>query len=139
MSLNLRQLSPREIGTREAGLDLAAHLAGVPRRMAMDDVQALYDALLDVDQPPPEALMAAGFGFAEQIVAASDFEWAQVSDDEFGEETCVAAPKHEIYCSPISMIQKRLEQRERLSLAELRDATIATLRRRIENGMAAER
>jgi Domain of unknown function (DUF3806) len=139
MSLNLRQLSPDEIGTREAGLDLAAHLAGVPRPMTIDDVQALYDALLDVSQPPSEALTAVGLSFAEQIVAASGFEWAHVSDDEFGDEVCVAAPKNEIYCSPISMVEKRLKQGERLSLAELRDDTIATIRRRIEQGMAGDR
>lgn len=139
MSLNLRPLSPEEVTERDRGLDLAAKLVDALRPLTMDDVQALYDALLDVDGPPPEALMAAGLGFAEQIVTASDFEWARVQDEEFGEHTCVAAPKNEIYCSPISMIENRLEQGERVSLAELRDNTIATIRWRIEEGKAGKR
>jgi hypothetical protein len=134
MSLNLRPLNSEEIAAREAGLDLASKLVDAPRPLTMDDVQALYDALLNVNQPPSEALTAMGLSFAEQIVAASGFEWVHVSDDEFGDEVCVAAPENEIYCSPISMIQKRLQQGERLSLAELRDDTVATIRRRIEEG-----
>jgi hypothetical protein len=135
----MRPLNSEEVAAREAALDLAAHVVDVPRPLTMDDVQALYGALLDVDQPPAQALIAAGLGFAEQVVAASDFEWAYTLDDEFGQHTCVAAPKNKIYCSPVSMIQKRLERRERLDLAELRDDTIATIRRRIKEGMAANR
>jgi hypothetical protein len=138
MKISMRPLNPNEIATREARLDLAAHLVDVARPLSMDDVQALYDALLDTDQPPSTALLA-GFSFAEQIVAASDFEWVHVSDDEFGDEICVAAPKHTIHCSPISMIQKRVERAEPLSLAELRDETIAVMKRRIKEGMAGDR
>src|ERR1041385_3623996 len=124
MSLNLRPLSPDEIGARDAILDLAAQLAGASRPLTIDDVQSLYDACLDVDDPPSEALLAIGLSFAQQIVSAANFEWVRVSD-EYGDETCVAAPGKEIFCSPISMIRKRLQERERLNLAELRDDTVA--------------
>jgi hypothetical protein len=136
--MNMRPLNSEEAAARDAGLELAARLVGFPPPLSMADVQTLYDVLLDVSDPPAEALIAAGLAFGEQIIAASDFEWMRVSD-EFGDETCVAAPKNEIFCSPISMIQKRIEQKEGWDLVGLRDDTIAIIRKRIEEGKARDR
>ena len=138
MGLDLRPLTPDEITKRETALDLAAYLAGFPRPLTMPDVQVLYDALLGEEECPTHLGTAAGFAFGEQIQASSDFEWVQVSD-EYGEELCLAAPGKAIYCAPVSMIQGRLERKERTDLTALRDETIDTVRRRISEGKAADR
>jgi hypothetical protein len=138
MSLNLRPLNPEEVDAREAGLDMAAHLVGVSRPLTIDDVQSLYDACLDQSDLPMKALWALGFSFGEQIVIATNFEWVRVSD-EYGDETCVAPPGREIFCAPISMIKTRIHEKERLSVSELRDDTIATILTRIKEGKAADR
>lgn len=133
----LRPLTSNEISAREAGLEMAARLADASRPLSVAHVQALYDVLL-AENAGDEALIALGLAFGEQIIAASDFEWARVSD-EYGDETVVAAPKKEIFCAPISMIQKRVQRQERLDLAVFRDDTIAMIRQRIAEGKAADR
>jgi hypothetical protein len=133
----LRPLTEDEILAREAGLDMAARLAGAARPLSVAYVQALYDVLL-IEQAGDEALIALGLAFGEQIVAASDFEWARVSD-EYGDETCVAVRGKEIFCAPISMIQRRIRRQERLDISSLRDETIAIIRKRIAEGKATDR
>ena len=133
----LRPLTNDELAAREAGLDMAARLAGASRPLSVAHVQALYDVLLS-EEAGDEALIALGLAFGEQIAAISDFEWVRVSD-EYGDETVVAAPKKEIFCAPISMIQKRIQRQERLDIAAFRDETIAIVRQRIAEGKAADR
>ena len=133
----LRPLTSDEVGAREAGLDMAARLVGGTRPLSIAHVQALYDVLLS-EHAGDEALIALGLAFGEQIIATSDFEWVRVSD-EYGDETVVAAPRKEIFCAPISMIQKRIKRQERLDVAAFRDETIAIVRERIAEGNAADR
>ena len=133
----IRELTDHEIAARESSLDTAARLAGASRPLGTKHVQALYDVLVAEDAGD-EALIALGLAFGELIAAAPDFEWVRVSD-EYGEETCVAARGKEISCAPISMIQKRIERRERVDIAELRDGIIASIRERIAEGSAKER
>jgi hypothetical protein len=137
---DLPQISPlteEAIAALEAGLDLAARLVGAARPLTVAHVQALYDVLL-TDDAGEEALIALGLAFGEQIIASSDFEWARVSD-EYGDETCVAVHERQIFCAPISMIQKRILRQERVEVAALRDATIALIKKRIAAGEAADR
>jgi len=139
MSLTLRALTPDEIAKREAALDLAAQLVGFPRPLTIEDVQALYDAFLSQDEYPECLASSAGYAFGEQIQNASDFVWVFVSDEEYGEELCVAAPGKAIYCAPVSMILGRLDRKETVDLVALRDETIETIRRRIAEGKAGYR
>jgi Domain of unknown function (DUF3806) len=60
------------------------------------------------------------------LVSNGEFEWVRVTD-ESGEETCVAIQGLSVYCSPISMIQKRLSRRELPDFVELRKSTIAMM------------
>lgn len=135
--MQIRPLADDEIKARDAGLEMAARLVGEPRPLSLAHVQALYDVLL-VEEGGTEALIALGLAFGEQVAAASDFEWVRVSD-EYGDETCLAPPRKQIFCAPISMIQKRIGRQERLDIAVLRDETIATVRKRIAEGQAADR
>jgi hypothetical protein len=132
MSANLRSLSSDEISARDAGLDLAARLINASRPLRIDQVQALYDALLAgrVDGGG-DASIALGLAFGEQIVSKAAFEWMRISD-EYGDETCVSPPGKEIFCAPISMLQKRLKRREAIDLAQLSDEMIDVIQRRID-------
>lgn len=100
MSASLRPLSSDEIAARDAGLDLAAQLISVPRPLRIDQVQALYDALLAgrVDGGG-DASIALGLAFGEQIVSKAAFEWMRVSD-EYGDETCVSPPARKYFALP---------------------------------------
>lgn len=139
MSANLRPLSSDEITARDAGLDLAARLINGASPLRIDQVQALYDGLLAgrVDGGG-DASIALGIAFGEQIVSKAAFEWMRVSD-EYGDETCVSAPGKEIFCAPISMLQKRLKRREAIDIAQLRDEMIELIQRRIDEEAVADR
>jgi Domain of unknown function (DUF3806) len=138
MSTRLRQLSSDEVAARDAGLDLAARLIGAPRPLRIDQVQALYDALLVERADNRDASIALGLAFGEQIVATSEFEWVRVSDD-YGDETCVSVPGKEIFCAPISILQKRLKRRETTDLTRLRYEMIEVIQRRIDEEAVADR
>lgn len=139
MNTNLRPLSSDDIAARDAGLDLAARLIDASRPLRMNEVQALYDALLagciDGDG---DASIALGLAFGEQIVSKAAFEWMRVAD-EYGEETCVSPFGKEIFCAPISMLQKRLKRREATDVARLRDEIIEVIERRIDEEAVADR
>lgn len=139
MSNNLRPLASDEVAARDAGLDLAARLINASRPLRLDQVQALYDAILGgrVDGGG-DASIAVGLAFGEQIVSTAAFEWMRVSD-EYGDETCVSPPGKEIFCAPISMIQKRLKRREAIDVARLRDEMIEVIQRRIDEESVADR
>jgi hypothetical protein len=64
--------------------------------------------------------------FGDELLKHGEFEWVRVTDD-YGEETCVAIRGLSVYCSPISMIQKRISRGELPDFVELRKATIAMM------------
>jgi hypothetical protein len=135
----IKPLSDEELAARDAALEMAAQLVGSELPLDADQVQALYDALLQADVlGDSELAIAGGMAFGDLFVAGGIFEWVRVSD-EYGEETCVAYRGKSIFLSPISMIQKRLNRQEQLSIAALRDDTAHTIETRIAEGQAADR
>src|SRR5262249_54854926 len=108
-AVRMRPLTKEERADCEENLDLAAHLAGARRPLSAANLQELFDVLSEGDAPH-RAVIALGYAFGELIVRRAGFEWARVSD-EYGEETCVAPRGVEMYCSPLDMIQKRIEQK----------------------------
>ena len=139
MNGNLRPLSSDEIAARDTGLALAAQLVDASLPLRIDQVQALYDALLaERVDGDGDASIALGLAFGEQIVSMAAFEWMRVTD-EYGDETCVSPPGKEIFCAPISMIQKRLKRREAIDVARLRDEMIAVIQSRIDEEAVADR
>jgi hypothetical protein len=137
MSFTMKPLTPEESAARDSALEMAATLVGAGRPLTMANVQALYDALLNKN-PSDEALISLGMAFGEQIIARSDFEWVRIID-EYGEETCVAAPGKDIFCPPISMIQKRIRRSEAMNLSEFADGIIEMIREKIAEDKPADR
>lgn len=129
----IRQLTDDEQAALADGLALAARLVDGLPPLSADQVQALYDALCSDHPNDAEGIIAAGLAFGELIAARADYEWVRVADD-FGEETVLAPRNKEIICAPVSMIQKRIEEREAVSIPRLRDATIATVQQEIDDG-----
>jgi hypothetical protein len=133
----IRELSSDERAALEEGLDLAARIADVPRPLDISQVQRLYDDYLNEQITDSDAIIALGLAFGEEVRRKGKMVWARVID-EYGDETCVAAPKHMVNAAPISMIQKRLKRKERVNMAQLRDATIDAMEKQILTSMARE-
>jgi len=124
--VELRTLTFDEVDALNAALDLAARLANAPRPLRSDLIEALYNRIHGSDLRNPTHIIALGLAFGDELLKHGDFEWVRVTDD-YGEETCVAIRGLSVYCSPISMIQKRLSRSELPDFVELRKATIAMM------------
>jgi hypothetical protein len=135
MDPQISLLTPDLKSALESGLDLAARLAAAPRPLSDVHVEALYNAFLDEGVEDVEAIIALGLSFGESFVTRGGFEWVRVLD-EYGEETCVAVLGKATFCSPISMIQKRLARAERPDIRLLREATIRDIEDMIAGGIA---
>ncbi|MEM9938686.1 MAG: DUF3806 domain-containing protein [Pseudomonadota bacterium] len=122
--MQIRQLTPHEFAALVDALDLARRL--VDRALDTDAVQELYDSLVGMNERPHHVTIATGLAFGQLIIEASEFEWARIKD-EYGEETCIAVKDTELICAPISMIQKRLDQNEKLRISDLVDGTVQTM------------
>jgi hypothetical protein len=126
-AMELRALTDDETLALQAGLALAARMAGAESRLSASQVQALYNAALDNEERDIERLIAIGLAFGDLIVDGAEFEWARISD-QWGNETCVAVVGKMTHCAPISMIQKRIGRVESADIAQLRDSTIDAMR-----------
>lgn len=85
-----------------------------------------------------EPLVALGVAFGEMICAQGDFEWVKL-EDEYGSGPALALVGLDVVCSPIEMIEKRLEDGEAVDLVDLCSDTIATIERLVEEGAAGPR
>lgn len=126
----VRALSSEEISALEKGLDLAARLADAPRPLDITQVQRLYDDYLDEEIDNVEAIIALGLAFGDVMRRQGNLVWARVID-EYGEETCVAAPHKVVYSGSISMIQKRLARKEKVNLAQLSQAVLDEMAKQV--------
>jgi len=106
--------------------------------LSVEDIQSAYDAQLASGYLDEQNLLALGAAFGEMICAQGDFEWVHVSD-EYGSGPALAPVGFDVVCSPIEMVEKRLEDGEAVSLAELCADTVATIQRIIEAGEAGPR
>lgn len=138
MTSSLRSLSDDEMAACDAGLDLAAGLVEATRPLSGDLVQGLYDMLLADHVHDGDAVIALGIAFGEMFVRKAGFEWVRVSD-EYGDETCVSPAGKEIFCAPISMMQKRLQRRDAIDVTRLCDDMIALIDLRIHEAGVADR
>ena len=137
--LQIRALNADEEAARLSALALAERLAGDVGPLSVDQVQAVYDALLRRQDRSIEIQIAVGIALGELIRVKSDCEWVRVTD-EYGSETSLAPMGLHGACHPISMIQKRLSNEDEIDIAELRDRTIALIAQRVsEGGWAARR
>ena len=125
---NARPLTPHQEERLQSGLDFAARIADSARPLSLAQVQALYDAFIDEQVDHPVTIEALGISFGACLIGSGDLlEWVGY-EDEYGEEISVAVIGKAIFAHPISMVQKRLEDRKTWDLAELHASTLARLR-----------
>ena len=132
--MDIRSLSDTEEEARLEALDLAAHCLDSINPLAIEDVQILYNAVVEDFRHNDRVQIALGIAFGEAIREKAGWEWVRTTD-EWGAETSIAPQGYAISCHPISMIQKRIADGVVVDLVKLRDETIATIRMRIAEGL----
>lgn len=128
-----RELTVAEVEALEAALSFAARIARVERPLSLEQVQDLYDGFLEEEIDDADAIMALGLSFGQCLISSGPFEWVRVTD-EYGEETSVAVIGATIYIHPISMIQKRLADREKIIVEQLCNDSLSHLGALVDKG-----
>ena len=138
VKIEIRTLNATEQATLDQGLALAKHLTNTSQPLNASQVQILYDVLLKSKHYDESHMIALGLAFGNLIVEKSDMEWVRISD-EYGEETGLSPQEYQIFIAPISIIQKRIDRHETLSIATLRDDTIKLINEQIATGELSKR
>lgn len=99
----------------------------------VSDLQRAYDDVVENHPDHPKFQIALGIAFGEIIVREENYEWVRVID-EYGEETALSPKDVNVACFPISMIQKRLTSRARVTILDLVAETINTVEKMRESG-----
>lgn len=111
-------LTDSQIAEIDAALGRAAEWAGVDGSPGPEKVQEIYDAFLEQEINDSDWKLTLGIAFGQVLVDRGGLEWVRVMDSH-GEEVCVAVQGKKCFCAPISMIEKRIDRAERLSIARL--------------------
>ena len=135
---DIRPLNADEQTALDQGLRLASRLTNSSHPIDPQYLQNLYNSLLETAVENDLNVIALGLGFGQELLSHGDYEWVRVSN-EYGDETCIAVRGLFVYCSPISIIQKRLHRGERPDFVGLRDAVIAAMNEKVAAGNAGER
>ncbi len=138
ITMEMRTLNASEKVSLDQGLALAKHLTNTSQPLNTSQVQILYDVLLETKQYDENHMIALGLAFGDLMVKKSDMEWVRISD-EYGEETGLSPQEYQMFIAPISMIQKRIDRHEHLSIATLRDDTIKLVNEQIASGELSKR
>lgn len=109
-----------------AALARAAEWAGVDSSPNAEAVQEIYDAFLEQGISDNDRLTTLGIAFGQLLIDRGGLEWVGVKD-QYGEEVCVAVPGLECFCAPLSMINKRIDRAERVSIEQLCVGTLELL------------
>jgi Domain of unknown function (DUF3806) len=128
-----RELTVAEVEALEAALSFAARIARVERPLSLEQVQDLYDGFLEEEIDDADAIMALGLSFGQCLISSGPFEWVRVTD-EYGEETSVSVAGATIYIHPISMIQKRLADGEKVIVEQLCNDSLSHLGALVDKG-----
>lgn len=94
-------------------------------------LQGMYDGGIAEqidDQPYWEALAIC---IGDELVKRHHFEWVLITD-EWGTEPAVAVPGKMVYATPMSMIFKRVEKREKVEVEFLIEETARVLNRQAQ-------
>lgn len=119
-------------------LTSASVFVGNPLPAKASDVQTLYDAVLETYPDHENAIESIGLLFGELICEETDFEWKWVTY-EGQEELSLLHPSATVFCFPLSMMHKRIQDGEALDIEELCEQTIRTLNDLLEDVLASER
>ena len=128
-----RELTVAEVEALDAALNFAARIARVERPLSLEQVQDLYDGFLEEEIDDVDEISALGLSFGQCLISSGPFEWVRVTD-EYGEETSVAVIVATIYIHPISMIQKRLADREKVIFEQLCNDSLSHLGALVDKG-----
>jgi hypothetical protein len=99
-------------------------------------LQQLYDHVLAKPEIEAELIEAVGLALGAQIVAASGFEWVWTDGDDYLPEIAVGVPRLKLVCHPVSMIAKRLSDREAWDLGDLVIGTVERMRTLVDEAVA---
>ena len=124
--MEIRNLNAEEISALSDGLNMAGRMLNYEGSIPANKVQELYDYFLNNGREFEEGVIALGLAFGALFIDGGGYEWARVSD-EYGDETVVRINGKKLFCSPISMIQKRLDRREAINIQELYQDTVEAL------------
>ncbi|WP_416831879.1 MAG: DUF3806 domain-containing protein [Erythrobacter sp.] len=138
MTFKISQLSERQVQDLRSSFARLGDQFNGAKFVTVDAIQSTYDALLASPEWDEDRVTALGVAFGEMICAHGDFEWVRV-EDEYGTGPALAPIGFDIVCSPIDMIEKRLEDREVVDLSDLCSDTIAAIEGIIEAGDAGPR
>jgi len=131
-------LSDSQIAAIDAALARAAGWTGVDGIPGANRVQEIYDAFLEQEIKDAGRTITLGIAFGQLLVERGGLEWVQVKD-QHGEEVCVAVRGKQCFCAPISMIEKRVERAEQLSIERLCVDTLELLDRQSQKSGVGHR
>jgi hypothetical protein len=142
----IRPLNTMERVSLEQSLNWLADGFKLKRPIELSFLQSLYDDqlqdLIDGEEDDFEhmdqLLISLGLSWGFTFLYDGDFAWARLVD-EHGEETVIASKTHHLSINPISMIERRLRDREVVDLAEVRYCTLEGARAVIQQNMAPAR
>jgi len=129
MAVQIRPLNREEISTQSHVLGKAASLINAKPPLSAPQIQQIYDKLR-AQYDHADHVNGVGVALGELIIGRTNFEWAKIAFDG-GYETCVFAPGTQVFCTPLSMVTKRLIERQPVNIADLCEATIATMYQRL--------
>ncbi|WP_073980872.1 DUF3806 domain-containing protein [Erythrobacter donghaensis] len=138
MTFNISPLPEGQIRALRASFASLSSGSDETDFITVEEIQSTYDALLASKEMDEESLVALGVAFGEMICAQGDFEWVKL-EDEYGSGPALALVGWDVVCSPIDMIEKRLEDGDAVDLVELCSDTIATIDRVVQAGEAGPR
>jgi hypothetical protein len=133
--VNVRPLTQSEEGRRDLMLEYAEAMLPTSTTSA-ESLQQLYDHFVAKSEVDSKVTDAIGLAFGALIVRSSDFEWVWTDGDDYPPEIAVGLPALKLVCHPISMIAKRLADREAWDLQALQRDTVSLMRDKAANYVA---
>lgn len=131
--MEIRPLTSEELSALNDTLSLASRIAGKDKALGFEDVHELYTSFINENIDDSGAKIALGIAFGQLFTLSGKYEWVRISD-EYGEETALAPLGKNITVAPISMIQKRLNEKLYVDIAELYTETDKIIQNMIAKG-----
>jgi len=135
--VSARALLPDDLAYLRMSLSRASVFVGTRLPAAARDVQTLYDTVFETYPDHDNVIESIGLLFGELICEETDFEWQWVTY-EGREELSLLHPSAFVFCSPLSMMHKRIQHGEAVDIEELCAQTIKTLNDLLEDVLTSE-
>lgn len=119
-------LSEDDAYALQTARDLAIQLMQAAPQFIPSDLQRAYDDVVENHPDHGSFQIALGVAFGDVIRSEIDYEWISVSD-QYGKENALSPRDVNVACFPISMIQKRLTSRAKVTILDLVVETIKSV------------